>query len=101
VNPQVSQRPAPSVHGSVDASPASTGAGASSMTKRPRLRSVAAVALGFILTAALSVITDVILHAVSGPGWAWRATSKNSPGFLRAGARSSRLRSGGYANFVT
>jgi hypothetical protein len=101
VNPQVSQRPAPSVHGSGDASPASTGAGASSMTKRPRLRSIAAVALGFILTAALSVITDVMLHAVSGPGWALRATSKNSPGFLRAEARSSRLRSGGYANFVT
>ena len=67
MNPQVTQKPAPSVHGSVDASPGSRGASADSMTTRPRLRSVAAVALGFILTAVLSVITDAILHAVSGP----------------------------------
>jgi len=76
VNPQLTQKPTTLVDGSVEPSPPARGTGANSMTKRPLLRSIAAVALGFILTAALSVITDVILHAVRVfPPWAQQVPS--------------------------
>lgn len=67
---QLTKKPTTLVDGSVDAFPAVRRAGAGRMTKRPRLRSIAAVAFGFILAAALSVIADVILHAVKVfPPW--------------------------------